>query len=430
MVLNNKSIEGEFFKVFFKEVKTLNMILIFLLSLPLYLSQTVFVKIGGAYLVAVAFLVFVLCCQSVRNCLIIKKVPGYTLLAFSLWMIPSCYILVFYAIAPLVSLVYTIIPAVILIYCVLLVSLLFKKGELSRFVNLNVIMFVVFNGFCLLLYFYDNQLFSDLYKRDQFSGIYNNRNVLGVVGVLFLCVWVVYQYGKVTSGFWYLVQIPMVVLVVASSSVKGMIGVVLVYLLFFITTWRLKITYFRLAIVFVSVVVILMSGVADNSLERLYGHLSIFTNNAERSGSSLEREWLVENGFKLFLDNSLTGVGIHNSQFYLYSPFRESYGGCGFPCGGTYTHNNYLEILVSIGVFGFLLYYIPYGYVFLYLSFFLIKEKSSSAKNTAFGLMCLTLFFDVAMVSYFSLFKSLFVVIAVFLTFEAEVRKLKFSNPI
>lgn len=66
------------------------------------------------------------------------------------------------------------------------------------------------------------------------------------------------------------------------------------------------------------------------------------------SESDSTRLYLVREGLNLFFENMLTGVGYGNTPMYL----------------GYYTHNNYVEMLAGGGIFGFILYYSMYVYLF------------------------------------------------------------------
>lgn len=84
-----------------------------------------------------------------------------------------------------------------------------------------------------------------------------------------------------------------------------------------------------------------LSGIR-NSLE---GMLDGFSRNEEVEGdaSTQQRMYLMEQGIRVWMEHPFAGVGWHNYRFY-----NEA---------GLYAHNNYVELLASLGVVGFLLYY-------------------------------------------------------------------------
>lgn len=70
-----------------------------------------------------------------------------------------------------------------------------------------------------------------------------------------------------------------------------------------------------------------------------------------------DRVSMIGIGLQTFLENPW-GIGLGNTREIV----------------GSYTHNNYVEILVSLGVVGFLVYYFPYFYTIKYC----IKNKSNA----------------------------------------------------
>ena len=61
--------------------------------------------------------------------------------------------------------------------------------------------------------------------------------------------------------------------------------------------------------------------------------------------SDQNRVQMIEKGLEIFADNPW-GIGFGNTKNFINS----------------YTHNNYVEVLASLGVFGFILYYSAYFY--------------------------------------------------------------------
>lgn len=85
---------------------------------------------------------------------------------------------------------------------------------------------------------------------------------------------------------------------------------------------------------------------------RLSNVFAIFgRNNAEADYSTLERLYFIAQGWKLFINNIIHGVGINNFKAYV--------GGY-LGSGAKYAHNNYIELLADGGIIGFILYYVRY----------------------------------------------------------------------
>lgn len=98
--------------------------------------------------------------------------------------------------------------------------------------------------------------------------------------------------------------------------------------------------------------------------------------------SSRLRSQMVDIGMDLFAANPILGSGI--GSYTVLSGFS------------TYSHNNYIELLVGLGITGVVVYY---GFV-LYIVLKLVKEKSSPIRNLLLVLSILFLIIDYGLVSY------------------------------
>lgn len=76
-------------------------------------------------------------------------------------------------------------------------------------------------------------------------------------------------------------------------------------------------------------------------LERLELYLSVSGNTSDNL-----RAELIRYGLELFTENPLLGYGLNNYRLFHWS--------------GVYSHNNYIEVLVSLGIIGFLVYYLMF----------------------------------------------------------------------
>lgn len=74
-------------------------------------------------------------------------------------------------------------------------------------------------------------------------------------------------------------------------------------------------------------------------LERLESYLSVTGNTSDNI-----RADLIRFGLELFIENPFLGYGLNNYHLFHWS--------------GVYSHNNYIEVLVSLGVIGFIVYYL------------------------------------------------------------------------
>jgi O-antigen ligase len=116
-------------------------------------------------------------------------------------------------------------------------------------------------------------------------------------------------------------------------------------------------------------------------LERLESYLSVTGNTSDNL-----RAELIRYGLDLFYENPLLGYGLNN-----YSLFHWS---------GTYSHNNYIEILVSLGIMGFLIYYS----IFINSTIALLKKRKNLKSIHALLVFSIisSLIFGYGMVQFYS----------------------------
>ena len=86
---------------------------------------------------------------------------------------------------------------------------------------------------------------------------------------------------------------------------------------------------------------------------------SVLTNDTSGEEDT-SRVTLFQYGMNWFLDNPILGVGINN--FRVLSTKTSEFAGMSF-----YAHNNYVELLVDIGIVGIVIYYSAYYYLYLNL---------------------------------------------------------------
>ena len=113
----------------------------------------------------------------------------------------------------------------------------------------------------------------------------------------------------------------------------------------------------------------------ETLLDSLFGH-----------GDRLMRMKIIIEGFRLFSDRPLIGYGANTYQ---------AISGFGF-----YSHNNYIEILVSFGLIGFIVYYSFYCYLYVKL----VKRWLNGDRSVAFPLtiIILMLIIESGLCSYFA----------------------------
>jgi len=104
--------------------------------------------------------------------------------------------------------------------------------------------------------------------------------------------------------------------------------------------------------------------------------------------SILSREQMIKFGFKMFKEKPILGYGINNYKILYENAFGRR----------TYSHNNYIELLVGVGIIGLISYYLMYFKII----FELVKMKSKSLKNYSY--LFLSLLISILIIGYSSVY--------------------------
>lgn len=191
-----------------------------------------------------------------------------------------------------------------------------------------------------------------------------------------------------------------------SSGSKKVFFLLLIGLLFLILSkYGIRKLFKVLIYSFVSLLVgwmLIHLPIFSTILERLESYLSVTGNTSDNL-----RAELIRFGLELFMENPFLGYGLNNYQLFHWS--------------GAYSHNNYIEVLVSLGIVGFVIYYS----MFINSAFALIKKREY-LKPIHFLLVFSILssfVFGYGMVQFYD--KSIWILMGVML---AEIDNITFAN--
>lgn len=118
---------------------------------------------------------------------------------------------------------------------------------------------------------------------------------------------------------------------------------------------------------------------------RIEGLLSLFSNNQQIDDSSMVRMLLIEKGLELYEQSPYFGQGV--TSFTNLSGF------------GFYSHNNYIELLVGVGLIGTIIYYSIYIFIIYKLSLFWYQKKHVG--NIMLVIILLLAVMEYGLVSYY-----------------------------
>ena len=218
----------------------------------------------------------------------------------------------------------------------------------------------------------------------RLGGEIANENTYGLVfsNAAFSALYYAVLKGKRVH---YLSLIPFVFFGLSSGSKKALLMIVVAVLGLTITKYGLKRVYKTIlaaVAVFVVAWFVISLPIFSTINERMISFLS-----GEKNVSDLTRERMIEFGLELFKQHPFFGYGLSNYGVYY---------------GGTYSHNNFVEVVVSLGLFGFILYYLMYGIPIATLLHKWFKARRLESENIMLLLLLVVdLVFGYGMVQFY-----------------------------
>lgn len=288
--------------------------------------------------------------------------------------------------AILETLLYILVFSIIIFYLSKDINKLFK----TLLFSLNIFLFVS----TIVLLFKITGLYDNGHS---FSSLYSNRNTFAFMALVYLTIvlnlpkYIIYRYKTIAI-------IMLVIFILLTGSSKGVLGMVIIFGLFILKQYNFKKIIFILP-----VFLLLFSGsllVFENTSDRLMQKVDALSGmddsyKADNIGhdSGKIRIFLAINAINIFLDHKVSGVGVNNGQYYLTLPDAKKN-----EMDSLNSQNNITEMLLNVGLPGFLMFYIP----LLYLLYKSVKKNSidNEIKTMVITLVILKIFMDIGMKSY------------------------------
>lgn len=226
-----------------------------------------------------------------------------------------------------------------------------------------------------------------------------NPNTLGL-SLSFAAIVSVYLGTKLKNKNYFIVTILFAIIGLLTGSKKALIAIFggIFLLLYLRTTNKIK-KFFILMLIFLGVCLIYMIMMNVPFLYEVIGsrveEAMFFSDTAEIDKSTLHRSMMIQEAWNVFKENPITGIGLEN--FRMYSSFS------------TYSHNNYMEILVSTGILGFIIYYSLPVLILLYA----IYRKNNTDYSLIITILTIILILDIANVSYRQLITQVMIALCV-----------------
>lgn len=226
------------------------------------------------------------------------------------------------------------------------------------------------------------------YGTSDFSGITGQwKTFIGQI-MVFSIILALYYIQKGYTGSKYCI-ILFSVTILATGSVKGLSGIFFVVLLYILLFHKLKKKLKFFAIIAMIAIVSWNIIMTVPFFYDIFGiRIEHMLNDSGQDASALERSYFVEYGLEISSEHSVLGHGIDG--------FAESLRRKGYS-NPTYSHNNWIEILVCYGRVGILIYY--FGY--MYCIWQCIKKRKNSMSKIIIIIMITFMVYEIWFVSHY-----------------------------
>jgi len=299
-----------------------------------------------------------------------------------------------WAISPSVAMGEVTTLVQLLIMSVILLTYIVHTGEADSFVRA-----LLYSGVFVAIYvvgYYGIDEYIELLKQGERAGTdINNVNTIGMY--MAFTVFIGFYYGYVRKKkLGYATMILPLILTLGSASRKALFAAVVGIALIAVLEYRRKITiktFFKAILMFVVIAIILQwlstLSIFAGAFERFRTMLGLGGHSIDSSAAT--RQKMIAVGWRYFLEHPFTGCGIGNSTYIMYDELKRF----------VYTHNNFIELLASVGIFGFLFFYAIYGYLLTNL-YRIFRRRGSQVAMILFVMLTIRLILEYGMVSYYS----------------------------
>lgn len=368
----------------------------FMYVLSLYLfngitGKTIYCNILALLLMAFIWMKFII---TKRN-LVINK-----LLIFQGIFIGICTFSYLIAIEPEIALSKNITLGLIFLLMLSLVNYVDSYEKLRKF-----IMAFIYSGLIVSIDILMNANFSEL---TRFGSEYGNVNAVGTgiaISAIF-CFYIILDEKKYHYSLFFAI---MTVTIFLTGSRKSIIFVILAIILTFYLkargSYKDKIKFLIISIVVIGVIYYLLFKVPifyEIIGKRMASMLSFINGEGTREGSMNERALMIKYGFDVFKEKPIIGYGIDNYRIL----FGRAFG------NWTYSHNNYIELMVDTGLIGLFAFYLTHIVVLKDLFYGVKKTKYKTLYYVFISIIISYVLLSVSFIYYDSKHFSILIVLA------------------
>lgn len=245
--------------------------------------------------------------------------------------------------------------------CKVLVNIFIFTIILTNYVKNHNKIFIIINSFIGGAFFNSLIIISELNvnSAQRLGATLGNENIIGIlisIGVVFSCYMIIFL-----KKFLYipLAIISFIAVLLTGSRTSLIFCIIGIIFLLFCKVRKKIIKILLISICILIALIIFYKIVMSNDVlyyiigRRIEGLLNIFVEGGNVDKSTLMRQDMIKKGIEIFKEKPLLGYGHKN--YSLISGFN------------LYSHNNFIELLCSVGLIGIITYYSMYFLILIRL---------------------------------------------------------------
>lgn len=272
---------------------------------------------------------------------------------------------------------------------------IFVNGDNCSEKVLKIIMYsgIIF-AIYIIFYYGISNYFDKLFFGERIGTEINNVNKIGLTTSISFLISIFFAKFKSKNYLFFSVLLAIVTIGTGSRTALIEMFFSIIFIILIGKEKEKIISYIKKILIIITLCFLLFSFIQKISSFDLINRFTEMTNyvskNGEIDGSTSTRMKFIQKGFETFTDHPLLGIGAGNAG---YVTSIVSFGRY------TYLHNNYVELLATTGLIGFLLYYSIHIYILIKCFF----SKNKTVYSTlATVIIIILLIGDIGTVSYAS----------------------------
>lgn len=228
-------------------------------------------------------------------------------------------------------------------------------------------------------------LISNMLNSNRIGGELANSNTLGMNAAITFIVGFYSAIYKKNKIYYYILPLPFFI-ALSTGSRKAIMMLIIGTLLLVLLNNGLRKIYKFIVIAFIilaAISIIIQLPIFTTIRERFMEMINMVTGNGKVDKSTYVRMEMIKFGIDKFKENPIIGYGINNFRVLGFN---------------TYSHNNYIELMVGVGLIGTILFYCQH--IYIYIKLICQKKNEDLTANLIISIISICMIMDFGRVSY------------------------------